>query len=221
MTLDDEQSRQAWHAALMTALSDAIEHLQVLIFDEGWDELRAAAGSDEAALRDSVATYERELARVFSFVRTSGALPDAVAWSTLKADLRRSALDAATEISLRTALESGLYAAEPVEMGDHAVYLGWSAALRAFLASNVRAELPPPAADDAEEDRLQWAYDTLAPLEDHEAFNDAFRTWISVNNADRSDVGGIVSLQDRLMALPRFDLVLNTSLRWLATALPG
>lgn len=216
MTLDDEQSSRAWDGALMTALADAIEHLQVLIFDEGWDEFRTAAGSDEAALRESVAAYERELTRLFSILRMSGALEDAVNWSTLKTDLRRSALDAGTEISLRTALESALYAAESISLGSHSTYLRWSAAMRAFLASYASESDARPRQDAPEFDRLQWAYAKLAPLEDHDAFNDAFTDWIAGNGTDASDSGDIGELQDRLLAHPRFDLVLNASLRWLA-----
>src|SRR5687768_63056 len=114
MAGDTSDRPDRWQAAFRAALDDAIEHLQILIFDEGWDELRTATGSVEAAMRESVATYERELARLFAFVRASGALPDAVAWSALKTDLRRNALAADTEITLRTALESGLYTAESV-----------------------------------------------------------------------------------------------------------
>jgi hypothetical protein len=219
MTHDDQSARD-WRAALMATLADAIEHLQVLIFEEGWEAVRAAAGSDEDALRESVARYERELARVFSFLRVLGALPDAVAWSTLKTDYRRAALEAGTEISLRTALESGFYAAEPVPLGDHATYLGWSAALRGFLASRASASVTQPGQDASEDDRLVWAYETLADLEDHDAFNAAFLNWLNADGSSQSGVPDTISLQQRLLTLPRFDLVLNTSLRWLAGSAP-
>ncbi len=218
MTLGGEQSTDTWQTALMATLVDAIEHLQVLIFDEGWDALLAETGSQEDALRESVARYERELARLFGFLRHSGALPDAVAWSTLKVEFRRAALDEETEISLRTALESGFYAAEPVPLGDHSLYLRWSAALRAYLASRAVASMRKPRPDASEDERLLWAYETLADLEEHDAFNAAFIAWLEAESSDRDAVRDVVNHQERLLTLPRFDLVLNTSLRWLATA---
>jgi len=214
VTQDGEQNMQDWQAALRATLFDAIEHVQVLIFEEGWEAMRAATGSDEDALRESVARYERELARLFGFLRVAGALPDAVAWSTLKAEFRRAALDAGTEISLRTALESGFYAAEPAPLGDHATYLRWATAIRSFLTSRAVASADQPGPVASDDERLQWAYDTLAALEDHDAFNTAFIDWLG----GESDVGDIVDLQEQMLLLPRFDLVLNTSLRWLAAS---
>jgi hypothetical protein len=219
MTPDNVQAAGDWQAALLAALSDAIEHLQVLIFDEGWDALLAEFGSQEAALRESVSAYERELARLFGILRASGALLDAVNWSTLKADLRRAALDAETEISLRTALESGLYAAESIPFGDHASYLRWSAALRSFLTARLAGRPDRPAPDAPVDERLFWAYQGLADIEDHERFQAAFITWIDASALDRDVAGDIIQHQQRLLSLPRFDLFLNTSLRWLAASL--
>ena len=216
MAQSSEQPIRDWQVALMATLSDAIEHVQVLIFEEGWDALLAETGSQEAALRESVARYERELARLFSFVRVSGALPDGVAWSTLKVEFRRAAIEAETEISLRTALESGFYAAEPVPLGDHSLYLRWTAALRAFLAAQAAATATKPGPNASEDDRLLWAYETLAALEEHDAFNAAFIEWLEAGSSDPDGMRDLVDLQRRLLILPRFDLVLNTSLRWLA-----
>jgi hypothetical protein len=213
-----EQSIRDWHATLMATLSDAIEHLQLLIFEEGWDALLAETGSHEAALRESVARYERELARLFGFLRSSGALPDAVAWSTLKVEYRRAALEAETEISLRTALESGFYAAEPIPLGDHQLYRRWSAALMAFLASRATAGAGRLGPDVTDDDRLLWAYETLADLEEHDAFQTAFIAWLETEAPDRHALRDVIECQERLLALPRFDLVLNTSLRWLAAS---
>lgn len=218
MAQDDEQSIRDWQAALLATLSDAIEHLQVLIFEEGWDALLAVSGSHEAALRESVAIYERELARLFGFLRVSGALPDAVAWSTLKTDLRRAALDFETEISLRTALESGLYVAESIPFGDHTLYLRWSAALRGFLTARASGSSSRPLPDAGEDDRLRWAFETLAAIEDHDAFSAAFTAWLEGQSPDQAAVGDLVDLQRSLLTLPRFDIVLNTSLRWLAAS---
>ena len=63
-----------------------------------------------------------------------------------------------------------------------------------------------------------WAYETLADLEDHAAFNAAFIEWLNQESPDRPIGRDIIDLQERLLSLPRFDLVLNTSLRWLADA---
>jgi hypothetical protein len=216
MTQDESRDMQDWRTALQLALTDAIEHLQVLIFEDGWDALRAEAGSDEAALRESAARYERELGRLFSFLRLSGALPDAVGWSELKTDYRRAALEAGTEISLRTALESGFYVAEPAPLGDHGVYLRWAAALRRFLIARAPTGADWPMLDAADDERLQWAYETLAELEEHDAFQAAFVDWLRDESAGRLDVDEIVEAQERMLRLPRFDLVLNASLRWLA-----
>jgi hypothetical protein len=218
MTGGDEQSIREWRAALLATVSDAIEHLQVLIFEEGWDGLLAETGSHEAALRESVATYERELARLFGFLRASGALADGVAWSTLKTDLRRAALESETEISLRTALESGLYVAESIPIGDHALYLDWAAALRGFLTDLASGSLPRPAPDADEDERLQWAYEALAAIEDHDAFNAAFVAWLDAAPSYGPAAERVAGHQARLLSLPRFDLILNTSLRWLAAS---
>jgi hypothetical protein len=215
---DDEQSIHEWRVALLATLSDAIEHLQVLIFEEGWDALLAETGSHEAALRESVAIYERELARLFSFLRVSGALPDAVAWSTLKTDLRRAALDSETEISLRTALESGLYVAESIPFGDHRRYLRWSAALRGFLTDRASGSSSRPAPDADDDDRLRWAYESLAAIEDHDAYSAAFIAWFDAKSLDRAAADDLLEFHTSLLTLPRFDIVLNTSLRWLAAS---
>lgn len=216
MVRDEEQSTDEWHSALLATISDAIEHLQVLIFDESWDTLLAETRNQEAALRESVTRYERELASVFSFLRASGALPDAVAWSTLKTDLRRAALDTETEISLRTALESGFYVAEPITLGDHATYLRWSAALRSFLVAQASGGPSRPGQDVAEDERLHWAYEALAALEDHDAFTATFIDWLNVEYPDPDATRDVIDLHERLLIHPRFDIVLNTSLRWLA-----
>jgi hypothetical protein len=216
MTRDNDMAANDWQAALLTALSDAIDHLQVVIFEEGLEALLAETGSQEDALRESVATYERELARLFGILRASGALESAVAWSALKADLRRAALDAETEISLRTALETGLYAAESIPLGDHDAYLDWSAALRSFLTERLAVQPDRPAPNAPLEERLLWAYQGLADIEDHDAFHAAFVAWLATSSLDRGATQVVSEHQQRLLTLPRFDLFLNTSLHWLA-----
>jgi hypothetical protein len=204
---------EAWQRAFRATLDDAIEHVRTVIFDERWEATRGEAGSDEAALRESVHLYERELARLFAFVRASGALAGAVGWSALKADLRREALETGVEITLRTALESGLYAAEPVPLGEHASHRAWVAALTGFVRS--RADLDNAPGDGGADDaRIEWAYRSLAELEEHEAFHAAFVNWLEKHEPDAAPA--IIDHAARLLQLPRYDLVLNASVRWLA-----
>ncbi len=215
---NSESTTPDWGAALLATLNDAIEHLQVLIFEDSWDTIRAVTESDEDALRASVARYEEELGRLFGFLRATGALESPVAWSSLKVDFRRAVLEIGTEISLRTALESGLYTAERVPLGNHDIFLEWSAALQRFLLDRASSSESQPAGNAPEDERLLWAYQTLADLEDHDAFQAGFIEWITTRSPGRSDAGETIEFQKRLHSLPRFDLVLNTSLRWLAAS---
>jgi hypothetical protein len=206
----------AWNRAFSAALDQAIEHLQIVIFDEGMESLVAAVGSPEAALRESVLHFERGLGQLFAMVRASGAPPDAVGWSTLKAGYRRAALEGGVEITLRTALETGMYAAESTKLGDHALYRSWSRAVMHCVARRIDASEPYPSAG-TDEERLYWAYQVLADLEDHDAFH---REVVECLRAepDAYPVDAIIAHQASLLGLPRFDLILNTVLLWLADA---
>ena len=217
-----EGARASWDAAFSTALHEAILHLQGLIFDEGWDELAAVAGSPEAALRESVTHYERRLADLFSFVRASGSLPDAVGWSTLKVAERRAALESGVEITLRTALETGLYVAERTPLGDHARYVTWVRGIMFFLTSLAASAAGYPEAA-VREDRLDWAYAILVTLEDHETFHLALADFLRALDAstagsvlDGTPIDAVIDHEARLLHHPRFDLLLNTALLWLA-----
>jgi hypothetical protein len=199
----------------MTALGHAIEHLQIVIFVEDMETLAADLGS-ESALRESVLRYEQGLARLFGFVRASGALPDAVAWSMLKVDTRRAAHEAGVEITLRTALETGMYNAESVPLGDHGRYRAWSSSVTEFLSRRTM-DAPVGPSGSSEEERLLWAYEVLADLEDHESFHCTLLEHVRTGGALEGDTVEVVAdLQSRLLALPRFDLVLNACLLWLA-----
>jgi hypothetical protein len=216
---------EEWIRAFVAALDDAIQHLQVLIFEEGWDALVAEMGSDEDALRESVRHYERGLARLFGFVRGSGAVSDAVAWSTMKTEYRRAALEADVEITLRTALESGMYAAEQIPLGDHGLYRAWAQALMLFLYQQAADATTHPGPSAPIEEQIGWAYGLLQPLEDHETFHRALVDYLydaDVEPVARVVLGrppeAIIDLEARLLPLPRFDLILNTSLLWLAGA---
>jgi hypothetical protein len=89
-------------------------------------------------------------------------------------------------------------------------------ALRAFLTARLEKQPERPAAGAAFEDRLLWAYQGLADIEDHDAFHAAFIAWLDASAPDRNAVADVIDHQQRLLTLPRFDLFLNTSLRWLA-----
>jgi hypothetical protein len=215
--------RATWQRALRTALDDAIEHLQFVIFDAGWQEIRANSKSDEEALRASVRLYEARLTDLLRFARVAGIAETPVAWSQFKTDLRRAAREANLDITLRTVLDEALYSAETTPHGDPARYRAWSGALMLWLAREAQLDAVPRPDTTDEAMRIEWAYRTLAHLEDHAEFDAHFARFL---DADRASVeattgqaiGEIVALHERLAALPRFDLVLNAALRWLADA---
>lgn len=209
---DNAAAADGWTRALLATLSDAREHLQQLIFAERWDDTRRQHDSDEAALRASARDYERGLADLYRFIRASGLPDDAVDWSRFKADQRRAATEAGVEITLRTALNEALYAAETTPLGDHAAYLAWATALTAFLAARAAGAPPRPAGDEGE--RLQWAYQTLADLEAHARFHAALAAFAGPQSP-------AVAHGAALLPQPRFDLTLNAALRWLADAMPA
>lgn len=214
-----------WSRSLATALDEAILHLQNLIFEEGWDLIVAQAGSQEAALRESVLHYERGLANLFSFIRASGSLADAVAWSTLKAEFRRTALNSGVEITLRTALETGVYASERTPLGDHARYKAWVRGLMVFLCACAGAGPAHPGLSSPQETRLEWAYSILALLEDQQVFHERFSVFLHQASDEAlasalsgSSIDAVIRHQADLLSHPRFDLLLNTALIWLANA---
>lgn len=220
-----DRERDDWVRAFVGALDDAIQHLQQIIFEEGWDRLLAEHGDEESALRESVRHYERGLAHLFGFVRACGTLADEVAWSSMKAECRRAALDAGVELTLRTALETGLYAAEQAPLGDHAGWLAWTDALMLFLYQYAASAPPHPGPAAPRDDHLRWAYDLLQPIEEHDAFHAAFAGYLAgsevgpaVETLTGRPVAEIVAHEARLMPLQRFDLILNAGLLWLAGA---
>jgi len=203
------ERNEAWDRAFLIVLGEAIADLQTLIFDEGWDELVVSAGGTEAALRESVRHYERGLAHLFGFARAAGVPESPLAWSALKATLRRGMLDADQEITLRTALDSALYAAEQVPLGEHALYRRYVDVLHALLVGRT-ASAAPFMQNDTLEDRLDWGYSMLVDLEGHADFHAAVAKGVAEHAED------ILSLEHRLLGLQRFDLILSTCLLWLA-----
>lgn len=220
-----DRERDEWVRAFVGALDDAIQHLQQIIFEEGWDHLLAEHGDETSALRESVRHYERELAGLFGFVRACGTLADDVAWSTMKAEYRRAALDAGVEITLRTALETGLYTAERVPLGDRAGWLAWTDALMLFLYQRAGDAPAHPGMTAPQDDQLRWAYALLQPIEEHEAFHAAFASYVgdpavqpTIEELTGWTVTALVEHGARLLPLRRFDLILNAGLSWLAGA---
>lgn len=215
----DPTVHDTWRQALSTALEDAIAHLQVVIFEEGWETIRAATTSDADALRESARQYERGLAGLFELLRVAGAPESPAAWSAFKAGLRQAARDADTEITLRTALENALYSAERAPLGDHERYRAWVSALTAFLGRQVDGDTPRPPGRRPDE-QLEWAYSLLAPLEDHAVFHTAFAAFLAERGThapfDGRPVEEVAAHQALLRRAPRFDLVMNAGLLWLA-----
>ena len=199
-----------WTQALLDTLDDASEHLRYAIFEASWDELRSIHASDDAALRASAVLYEQALADLLRIVRTAGLPADALDWSRLKLAWRQAAQAQGLELTLRTALGEALYAADATPLGDHAAFACWATALTTFLRALSEQAEPRPAAagDDA---RLTWAYTRLAHLADHDTFQQAFAQFAGPARS-------AVTHQASLLELPRFDLVLNAAVRWLADA---
>lgn len=206
-----------WSSLLPLVLEDAIVHLQMVVFDtpDAWG--RSEAVTHEDALRRRLAEYETGLALIFGFVRRAGLVGDGVAWSAFKADMRRAGRDANEELSLRTARDEALYQVERhVPPADPNLAAAWSAGLREFLAWWIgRAPAAPrPEEDDS---RLAWAYGRIADLEDHTRFHDELLRFLEQRRSRDPDCGdGVIMLQNTLFNQPRFDLVQNLALRWVA-----
>jgi hypothetical protein len=205
---DVRNAVQTWTLALLRTFDDAAAHLRYVIFEARWDELRAQHASDDTALRTNTLLYEQALADLLRAVRATGLPASPVDWSRLKADWRRAAVEQGLEVTLRTALGEALYAAESTPLGDHAAYETWALAMAAFLRSVAAVpDATPNAADD--DGRLEWAYGRLAHLEEHAAFHAAFATSAGPD-------APAVAHQLSLLRQPRFDLILNAAVRWLA-----
>lgn len=216
---------EEWIRAFVSTLDDAIQHLQDVCFDEHREELKARGISDASIGQASVELYRDGLADVFRFVRASGALADDLAWSWMKSGHRRIASGPDIEPPIRQALEDGLYAAQDTPLGDHAVYRSWTRTLMLFLFQYVADGPPYPGLAASDEDKLAWGYESLRAIEDHNAFHGALASYLyepGVRSVASELVdyplGEIIELGNRLVALPRFDLVLNTGLRWVVGA---
>ena len=214
-----------WIRAFVVTLDDAIQHLQAVYFEEHWDELKARGISDELIGRASIELYRDGLADMFRFVRASGALADELAWSRMKSEHRTVASGPDVEPPIRQALEDGLYAAEDTPLGDHELYRSWTRTLMLFLFQYVAEGPPYPGLASSDEEKLAWGYESLRSIEDHSAFHGALVSYLrepGVRSVAKELVDypldEIVALGYRLVEMPRFDLVLNTGLRWVVGA---
>jgi hypothetical protein len=215
---ESPRGHECWDRLVPVVLEDAIAHLQQIIFDDRWAEIRAASPSDEEALRESLRTYEQGLGDLFGFVRMAGMAGPGLAWSRFKTEVRRAARATNEEISLRTARDEALYRVERfVEPGDQQTYLLWSSALMHFLHSHTGGTNDRPPASTSDDERLAWALAALTNLDEPEGFHAAFLRYTgSLQPAVAADLATAIALQTRLVREPRFDLVLNIALRWLA-----
>lgn len=214
-----------WAGALEVTLDDAIEHLQALCFEDAWNDL-AADNLPETEINARVLTlYTDSLGDLLRFVRAAGALDDEVAWSALKSRLRREAVEGDAGAGPREALDDSFYAAETEPLGDHARYRAWARALMLFLFHYAAGGPPYPGAQVREHEKLEWAYQALQPLEEHEQFHAAFSEYVTdsgVRPVARAvldqPVERVLAFEAALLEQPRFDLALNTGLRWLIGA---
>ena len=202
---DCRNAVETWTLALLRTFDDAAAHLRYVIFEARWDELRARHASDDAALRASTLLYEQALADLLRVVRATGLPADPVDWSRLEGaigGMRRSTRDWKSRCAQRWVRRSTQPESAP--LGDHAAYETWALTMAAFLQAVAGA--PIAAADD---ERLAWAYGKLAHLEEDADFHAAF-----VAHAGADTLAA--ALQASLLRQPRFDLILNAAVRWLA-----
>lgn len=221
--LDQEYGH--WAGALGMALDDAIEHLQALCFEDAWNEL-AADELPETEINERVLTlYADGLSDLFRFMRVSGALDDEIAWSALKANLRRDAIEGGAGAGAHEALDDSLYAAESVALGAHDLYRAWAQALMLFIFHYAANGPIYPGLRAGEQEKLEWAYQALQPIEDHDQFHEALTDYMEDSGVLpvaravlAQPMEAILALELALMQEARFDLTLNTALRWLIGA---
>lgn len=214
-----------WAGALQLTLEDAIEHLQVLCFEGAWNDL-AADGLPEDEINERVLTlYADGVSDLLRFMRVSGALDDEVAWSALKAHLRRNAIEDDAGVGAREALDDSLYAAESISLGDHPLYRAWARSLMLFFFHYAANGPIYPGIRAPEQAKLEWAYQALQPIEEHDHFHEALTDYLldsGVRPVARvvleHPVEAVLTFETTLLKEARFDLALNTGLRWLIGA---
>jgi hypothetical protein len=221
--LDREQDH--WFRASESALRGMIEHLQHACFVESWDKLRAGGNTETEAGRITLEFYEDGIGRIFSFLRASGALPDEVAWSELKAGQIDAAQRADVPQPLLDALSNGFASAERRPRGDHALYRDWSRCLMLYFYQHAAGGPRHPGFDAPHEDKLAWAAEVIEDVRDRGALLAAMVEYLG--DADihavasaivQTPIAEVLEHQSRLTDLRRFDLILHTGLLWLIGA---
>jgi hypothetical protein len=214
-----------WAGALEVALDDAVEHLQALCFEDAWNDL-AADNLPEAEINARVLLlYTEGLSDLLRFVRAAGAPEDDLAWSELKAHMRRVADESGAGAGAREALDDSCYTAESEPLGDHALYQAWARALMLFFFHFAATGPPYPGVRATEPEKLEWAYQALQPIEEHDQFHASFSAYLhdsGVRPVARAvldqPVDQVLAFEVGLLEQRRFDLILNTGLHWLIGA---
>lgn len=220
-----DRERDEWIRAFVSTLDDAIQQLQHVCFEEHWDELASRGIDEELIGRASLELYRDGLADIFSFVRASGVAADAVAWSRMKTEHRQLASRSDVEPPVMQALEDGLYAAESTPLGSHSLYRAWIGGLMLFLFQYVADGPQYPGFGASEEEKLGWGYEALRAIEDHRVFHGSLAAYMREPGVQpvirallEESIDDVTALSERLSEMSRFDLILNTGLRWVVGA---
>lgn len=220
-----ERETDHWIRSYVATLDDAIQQLQNACFEEHWDELASRGINDELIGRASLELYRDGLTDIFSFMRASGAVADAMAWSKMKSEHRALANRPDVDPPILQALEDGLYAAQSVPLGDHALYRSWISAIMLFLFQYVADGPQYPGIGASEEEKLTWGYEALRAIEDHRVFHSALAAYMREPGVRpvmaallTEPLDDVISHSSNLADMKRFDLMLNTGLRWVVGA---
>lgn len=214
-----------WEQAFAYVLDESIQHLQDVCFVAEWDRLIASGTPEDEVGRLTLTLYEQGLGDIFGFARASGAIPNDIAWSTMKLDYRRAADEAEVAPAIREALDSGFYLAERWDLGDIELFRSWGRCLMLFIYQHAAAgpEYPGRAAEETK--KLAWAYEALRDIEDHETFHLGLEVYLSDPGVEPviaaivpDSAGAVLGHERAMLELARFDLVLNTALNWLVDA---
>ncbi len=225
--LDREASE--WDRDYEQAMADTVNHLQIVCFVDTRENLLASGKTEAEIGETTLQLYEDGIVDIFQFARASGAISSDNAWARVKTTYRKLAIeDGATE-AVRQALDDGLYRVDEFSAGDAALYTSWKRALMLFLyhhaASQAADQQPYPGRDASEEEKFTWAYACLEEIEDHAAFHITLASYLydpgvfPVADAVLDhQIDEILTFETGMMQQPRFDLIMNTGLRWLVGA---
>lgn len=220
-----ERETEEWIRAFVATLDDAIQQLQTVCFEEHWDELASRGISEDLIGRASLELYRDGLTDIFGFVRASGAVADSVAWSRMKSEHRALASRPDVDPPILQALEDGMYAAQATPAGDHSLYRSWIGGLMLFLFQFVADGPTYPGLSASEQEKLTWGYEALRSIEDHHVFQRVLAEYMrepGVRPVLRAlldhPIDEVTAFGQHLSEMKRFDLILNTGLRWVVGA---